>query len=376
MGKKRKSKAQPVKIDANDVRVAVHHLIELAAGFERRGADAALRKGEKSDVLAVGGWKPTEEDETFGDDERCLRKVIDLLLAHRRRQQEAQRNAFIEGLIYTLSQMYRAYRRDPEIPALTLQISVQKLCDHLALEVGDEELDLLVPERGDKDDTHIDGDADSLHAMEGAVESAKTIVSKLVGLSFRTIRDIRDYHAHPLAFARRPFGRYVPRQGRFAYVAELYEQLERVTANPSIGFAEIRGFDEAISVAVDRVVENLLARTVEDPAFRAAVLPQEMRVRMAATEEKDATRLRAHVSALVKAGPSAVAASGLPETLRKAALAVAEAVVRGTPAVEKEALEQGLESSIQETARQVLVDAMRTAARETFGAELDTIKKR
>src|SRR5581483_9225028 len=111
-----------------------------------------------------------------GDDARCLRKVIALLLAHRRRQQEAQRNAFIEGLIYALSQMYRGYRRDPEIPALTLQTSVEKLCDHLALEVNDEELDLLVPERGGKDDMHIDGEADSLRAMEGAVESAKTIV--------------------------------------------------------------------------------------------------------------------------------------------------------------------------------------------------------
>jgi hypothetical protein len=375
MGLKRKPPTRRARIDPTDVRIAVQHLIELAAGFEGRGADVALRKGKRSDVLAHSGWEPTEEDETFEDDERCLKDVVKLLLAHRKRQQQAQRNAFVEGLVFWLSQAYRAYLRDHEIPALTLETKVRELCDALALKVGDEELLLLAPERGGADDADVDGEADTLHAMEGAVESAKTIVGKLVGLSFRRIREIRDEHGHPLAFARRPFGRFIPRRGRLAYVTELYDLLEGATRNPSIAFADLRAFEEATSVAVDRVAENLMARSVEEPAFLAANLPREMRARIAATKEADARKLRTHVGSLVEAGLAAITASNLPEGLRKAALDVAEANARRAPAAEREPLETALETSIEETADQVFVEAMRAAAMETYGAALDTIRK-
>lgn len=369
MGTKRKTKPRPAKIDPKDVRIAVQHLIELAAGFEGRGADAALRKGEKSDVLRYSGWEPTEEDETFEDDERCLRKVVDLLLAHRRRQQEAQRNSFIEGLVFTLAQVYRAYQRDPEVSALTLETKLKKFCERLGLGIGDEELLLLAPERGGPDDADIEGEADTLHAMEGAVESAKTIVSKLVGLSFRRIREIRDEEGHPLAFARRPFGRFIPRQGRASYVSELYARLVEATNAPSIAFRDLRDFDELTSVKVDRVVENLMASAVDDSAFRAAVLPPEARARILAAEQADADRLRQQIRSLLKAGAAAIMASDLPETLRTAAIQVAEA---GSDA-ERETLEAALEDSIRKAAQKRIIEDMRAAARETFGADLDTI---
>lgn len=371
----RKRTRKTVQIDPEDVRIAVYHLIELAAGFEGRGADAALRKGEKSDLLAHYGWDPTEEDETFEDDARCLEKVIKLLLAHRRRQQEAQRNAFIEGLVFTLAQVYRAYRRDPDISALTLETKLKHFCGQLGLHVSDDELVLLAPERGGDDDADIDGEADTIRAMEGAVESAKTIVGKLVGLSFRRIREIRDEEGHPLAFARRPFGRYVPRQGRLGYVVDLHMELERTSASPSIAFRDLRDFHESTSVAVDRVVENLMARAVVDSAFRATVLPREAQARLAAAEEEDAAKLRAHVENLITSGPSAVASSDLPEALRTAALQVAEAAARGAAPAERGPVETVLETLITATARQGVVEAMRVAAMETFGAKLDTIRK-
>jgi hypothetical protein len=209
----RKAKKPTLKVE--EVRSAVLVLTELAAAFEGRGREIALRKGEKTDVLEHGGWEPVQEDEVFDEDERCLAAAVEGILGYQRKKRIRQRNAVLEGLVAALSEMYRAYSANQDIDALTLETKIKELCDAVGIRVSDDDLVLIAPERGGLDDD-IDGDADSIHALEGPVETAKTVISRLTGLSLGTIADVRRF-PHPLASARRPFGRLVARQERQAY---------------------------------------------------------------------------------------------------------------------------------------------------------------
>ena len=46
-----------------DLRTAVLHLIELAAAYEKRGKEFALRRGDHADIVGHAGLEPVDAEE-------------------------------------------------------------------------------------------------------------------------------------------------------------------------------------------------------------------------------------------------------------------------------------------------------------------------
>ena len=50
-------------VNVADLRTAVLHLIELAAAYEKRGKEFALRRGEHADIVGHAGLEPVDAEE-------------------------------------------------------------------------------------------------------------------------------------------------------------------------------------------------------------------------------------------------------------------------------------------------------------------------
>jgi hypothetical protein len=267
----RETEDEEVTVTVEEVRTAVLHFIELAAAFEGRGLDTNLSGGPFSEVLESLGWDAHTQPESFAEDRRCLAAVVHALLHHRRQQRIRQRNGLLEGLVFSLSEIYRSYNDDTDTRAPDLKESVRNAFDTVGITVNDSELDQLILERVESDEEGAeDGRAWSIRGLGGPVEAAKTVIGRLVRLSAGTIAGAQRT-PHPLNMARRPFGRWVPRQARVAFAAWIHDVAFQSTNSGRVTLTDLGTFEEErVGALWDRILEGVTRLSIESPPVHTA----------------------------------------------------------------------------------------------------------
>jgi hypothetical protein len=238
-----------------DVRTAVRHLLELAATAEGLG----LELGE----LAV--WN--------GDDARTLNSVVRLLLDHRARQRDAQRDSVHVHLVEQLRDTYRRARAEG--------MSVEQLKDYVAERIH------VLGHAPDKTEQRLLAVAVSLpheqrternrtiSDLGGPVETANARVGSLMNRSGRALAD-RLSHKESLPWARIAFGRYLTESVAQAYAQTLFRWVVKDEGACETNLAALRTIDEHEGCAIDVLSEDLFCTTFATRAGYVRFLLDEM----------------------------------------------------------------------------------------------------
>ncbi len=238
-----------------EVRLAVLHLVELAAAFEGRGLQL------------------DEAVEALDDDVRVLREVTDALLRHRREQCVRRRDAWLPPLSRGLEEAYRAFRRDDSRTAFELQEVILRGLEAVGITPSETELDVLVMERDlETADNMEDGTEQSISigTVGGPAAAAKEALSETAGRSSRSIGYLRQPPSSWLPSLRKSaamlpvriaFHRWVPRRARAAYVIALHEEVLQHAREQRVRLGDLVKEDGgAVDLAVEGVVRAIATR--------------------------------------------------------------------------------------------------------------------
>jgi hypothetical protein len=212
------------------------HLEELAAAYEGRGFSV--------DTTAEAS------------DHTTLAAVTALLLKHRAKQRERQRDALHGVLVRLLSDDYRAVRAEKLASAHDLQERIVETFKALGVRLTDENLDeLVIPWDTDGPDIGTSTVQRTIKGCRGSVEAAKSTLSKILNRGTRTLAEARS-RADWLPLARYAFGRWVNDKVRDTYVAELHSsQNQTPKSNRSLG--SLGEIDELTGMSIDLEVGHL-----------------------------------------------------------------------------------------------------------------------
>lgn len=316
----------------DDVRTAVLHLVELAAAFEGHGA-SLLDEPAEADVHAHFGWEPPPERESFEDDEACLTKVVDLLVKHREKQRLRQRNAILERLLHLLSELYAACDSG-EVSTEELRHRLDLMC--LMFWIAPEPERLLPP--GSK--------------ASAPITTAKQVLESVLGLDERTLGKMRG-EPQPLDEARRPFGRWVTRNARAAYVLELHEEALVRTERGPMPLWEMKELDEAVGLLQDRRVEAFIGEFGSNVELASLLLPPERRTAFRKRLNMERTEASEALKKAIESGDL----STLPEYLRAAAVAYHS--VHRTDSDQSRVAREELDGALERAGRERAVTSFR-----------------
>lgn len=338
------------------VRTAVLHLIELAAAYEGRGTDLEPVPGKDDDVFRHFGREPSPQPAAHDDDTACLEVVVRELLRHRQHQRLLQRNAIVDRLVVELASMFRAFKND-ELTHAQIDERMQLISAGLCLEVG-AHFDYLTPEKSE------------ITEVGGPVEAAKEAIRGMVNLGKTRISEIRK-DPPLLDDACRPFGRWVTRRQRLAYVQDVHADVLRQTENVLLSFPQLGALDEdeVAGLVQDRRVEGRFRDAFEQPQLLSALLGNERWQRLLDAIE---TRVRTNITEVLEGGAPAMAIIDLPESIQeRLGTYIAAREAHGEESIAAEIADRALEEAIPGAVGGSVLDALRRLLPEECG-ELDT----
>jgi hypothetical protein len=241
-----------------DVRTALLHLAELAAGFEGRGVTVTGANDARDRVR----------------DAATLTKVTALLLKHRSRQRDRQRNAVYGFLMRVLGAKYRDVRDADDRAPLDIQDRIVEAFAPFGFELSDSDLDELVilPEvalesrrtaaKGRSNGAAItpiaERELDELTIKDcfGPSEAAKATLARVLDRGLGTLGTAKR-EAEWLPLARVAFGHWVGSGALHEYL----DERSRPTSNSAKPFAgsmsSLHDVSEAAGQILDPAVERM-----------------------------------------------------------------------------------------------------------------------
>jgi hypothetical protein len=141
-------------------------------------------------------------------------------------------------------------------------------------------------------------------------------------------------------------------------------------------FEELHDLDESAGALADRVIENLMRQSAEEPEMRDAALTPDRRAALAAVHEAERVKMRARAWDAILEGSLAVQTADLPESVRRAALAVVCAHEDECSDAARNEIENDFEVVIEGAVAELVNAGLRDASREEVGGALDSLPAR